>query len=150
MKYYKNEEDAALCINDSFIKICSNIGSYDQKHSFSTWSKTILTRTIIDDLRKTKKYRETMINKDDIELMNVSYEIVGADEIDVSPSKWSIKSAMTQLPDATKKVFSMFVVEGYSHADIADELGITVNTSKWHVKTAKKKLKEIISDNSNN
>ena len=91
-----------------------------------------------------------MINKDDIELMNVSYEIVGADEIDVSPSKWSIKSAMTQLPDATKKVFSMFVVEGYSHADIADELGITVNTSKWHVKTAKKKLKEIISDNSNN
>lgn len=145
MKYYKNEEDAALCINDSFIKICNNISKYDQKHSFSTWSKTILTRTIIDDLRKTKKYRETMINKDDIELMNVSYEIVEAEEIDSSPAKWSVKAAMTELPEATRKVFSMFVIDGYSHSDIADELGITVNTSKWHVKTGKQKIKEILS-----
>ena len=144
MNYYKNEEDAALCINDSFIKICNNITKYDQKHSFSTWSKTILTRTILDDLRKTKKYRETMMSKEDIELMNVSYEIVGENEIDVSSPKYSVKSAMGELPEATKKVFSMFVIDGYSHSDIADELGITVNTSKWHVKTGKQKIKEIL------
>ena len=48
------------------------------------------------------------------------------------------------LPKATKLVFNLFAIDGYSHKEIAQQLNISANTSKWHVKEARKKLKEQI------
>jgi RNA polymerase sigma-70 factor (ECF subfamily) len=49
-----------------------------------------------------------------------------------------------KLPKATKLVFNLFAIDGYSHKEIAEQLEISTNTSKWHVKEARKKLKEQI------
>jgi RNA polymerase sigma-70 factor (ECF subfamily) len=49
-----------------------------------------------------------------------------------------------KLPKATKLVFNLFAIDGYSHKEIAEQLNISTNTSKWHVKEARNKLKEQI------
>lgn len=143
MKYFSNEEDAALCINDSFIKMCNNIGTYDDQYSFITWSRTILTRTIIDELRKTKKYKDTIVSSDKMEVLQVSEpELI----IENQEEHKLIKNALNKLPKATKKVVNLYLLEGYSHSDISEMLDISTQTSKWHVKTGKKKLRELLSD----
>ncbi|HMS69248.1 MAG TPA: RNA polymerase sigma factor, partial [Saprospiraceae bacterium] len=54
---------------------------------------------------------------------------------------------LNHLPETTKKVFIKFHLEGYSHQEICDELGISEGTSKWHVFSARQKLKEQLTKN---
>ena len=100
MNYYNNEQDAALSINDSFIKICENIDSYNSKFSFATWSATILKRTIIDELRKSKKRKETIYTTQNIELYERGEEIEMEEKVEESV----VLLALERLPNATKKV----------------------------------------------
>lgn len=143
MKYFNNEEDAALCINDSFIKVCDNIEKYNSEFSFITWSRTILTRTIIDELRKRKKYNETMFISDKIEHFELAEE-EPKEELSIDNNK--ILNAIEELPNATKKVVKLYLLEGHTHSDISDILGISAQTSKWHLKTGKSKLRDLLSD----
>ena len=141
--YFNNEEDAALCINDSFIKICDNIESYNSDYSFITWSRTILTRTIIDELRRRKKYQETILVSDKLEFFDLKEE--EPEEEPLVDNK-TILAAMENLPKATKNVVKLYLLEGHSHEDISEILTISPDTSKWHLKTGKKKLRELLSD----
>lgn len=141
--YFNNEEDAALCINDSFIKICDKIESYNSDYSFITWSRIILTRTIIDELRKRKKYHELILISDKIEFFELQ-----EDELEEEPliDNNTILEAMESLPKATNKVVKLNLIEGHSHEEIAEILTISPETSKWHLKIGKKKLRELLSD----
>ena len=60
-------------------------------------------------------------------------------------SSQELVGLIQQLPPVTRTVFNMFVFEGFSHRDIAQELNISENTSAWHVNSARTKLKEAIS-----
>lgn len=141
--FFNNEEDAALCINDSFIKICDKIESYNPEYSFITWSRTILTRTIIDELRRRKKYHETILVSDKLEFFELHED--KPEEEPLVDNK-TILEAMENLPKATKNVVKLYLIEGHSHEDISDILTISAETSKWHLKTGKKKLRELLSD----
>ncbi|MFT6338532.1 MAG: RNA polymerase sigma-70 factor (ECF subfamily) [Halioglobus sp.] len=55
-----------------------------------------------------------------------------------------LRKMIIQLPDTTKYVFNLYVVEGFKHQEIADKLGLTVGTSKWHLNSARKRLKVMI------
>lgn len=141
MKYFRNEEEAAQCVNDSFIKICNNIDTYSSEYSFITWSRTILTRTIIDELRKTKKYKDSIWLTDEWEMMDNPEE---EEEEEILIDKNNIVAAMEKLPQATKNVVKMYLLEGCTHDDISEVLHISPETSKWHLKTGKKKLRELL------
>ena len=144
IKYFNNQEEAAICINDSFIKICNNIKKYDQKHSFITWSKTILIRTVLDEIRKQKKYKETIIVTNEI----VKYEsnnIEKREEVDYK----SLKKSMQELPNATRNIINLHLIEGFSHKEISEMMKISIQTSQWHVKIGKQKLRELLANYSN-
>lgn len=145
IKYFNNQDDAAICVNDSFIKICNNIKKYDQKHSFITWSKTILIRTVLDEIRKQKKYKETIVITNEVEIYekneaNNYYEIQ-----DLKPLKNSLK----KLPNATRNIINLHLIEGFSHKEIAEMMKISIQTSQWHVKTGKQKLRKLLDNNTN-
>lgn len=142
MKYVKNEFEAAHSVNDSFIKICNKIDTYNQEYSFITWSRTIVTRTVIDALRKHKKYKDLIWITDDLENIDRKEEQDEDPEID----KNEIVSAMDKLPNATKNVVKMYLLEGHNHQDISEILNISTETSKWHLKKGKKKLRELLPD----
>ena len=144
MKYFNNEEDAALCVNDSYIKICNKIGTYNSEYSFITWSRTILVRTILDDLRKNKKFKAIIAFSDKIEEFNIYDEETNEELMEENGSK--ILDAMEKLPPATKKVVKLYLLEGYSHKEVSEILEISAETSKWHLKTGKSKLRELLTD----
>ncbi|MFK7783548.1 MAG: RNA polymerase sigma factor [Crocinitomicaceae bacterium] len=137
LRYKKNREDAAALVNESFLKVLTNIEKYDHQKPFEAWIRRIVINSAIDDFRKNKtknvEYNENQTSS------SVSYN-----EVENSIEMESVEEAMNALPPATRTVFNLYVFDGYSHKEISEKCSITVETSKWHVKMARKKLQLLI------
>jgi len=139
-RYKKNEEDAAALSNDAFLKILTNIKKYNSNRPFAAWIRRIAINTAIDDYRKNKKREEMFEAEDNFEgLEEVTYNAVD-DTIEAE----ELNSMILALPKATRVVFNLFALDGYSHKEITEELGIGLETSKWHMKEARKRLKSLL------
>ncbi|MEX1001516.1 MAG: sigma-70 family RNA polymerase sigma factor [Crocinitomicaceae bacterium] len=143
MRYHKNEEDARNVLNIGFVKICKNLDKIKKDAPFEAWVRRIMMNTIIDDFRKNKNYTQLVDQKEtDREL-----EIHG---LSVDNSVWSklemdvLMGLLKRLPDVSRKVFNLYVVDGYSHKEIGDMLGISDGTSKWHLSNSRKLLREMV------
>lgn len=138
IRYVKTDELAREALNMSFLKIFQNIHSYDRaKGELGGWIRTIMIRTCIDLNRKECKFIELdSIHTDDSVLIvpDVLNKLYAADLIKL----------IRHLPYATQMVFNLSVIDGYSHQEIADKLGIGVGTSRWHLSEGKKQLRELI------
>jgi len=142
--YYGNEEDARSALNNAFLKICQHLTTIEGNTIvFYSWSRKVLVNSIIDDFRKKKRLRDHVDFKDtDRELEFVAHS--NSNEGEEGLHEEDIKELISQLPEATRIVFTMFVVDGFSHKEIADVLGFTEGTSKWHLSVARKQLRDWI------
>lgn len=138
-RYKKNEEDAKSLSINSFLKVLTNIESYNPSVPFTAWIRRIAINTAIDDFRKNSKHN--LIEYSDEISTNDNYTI---NDYDLEIRAEELNNMILKLPKATKLVFNLFAIDGYSHKEIAEQLEISTNTSKWHVKEARKKLKEQI------
>lgn len=139
-RYKKNEEDAAALSNDAFLKILTNIEKYNSNNPFEAWIRRIAINTAIDDYRKNKKREEMFEAADSFE----GIEKVTYNEIDNQIETEELNDMLLELPKATRVVFNLFAIDGYSHKEITEELGIGLETSKWHMKEARKRLKAVL------
>lgn len=139
-RYKKNEEDAAALSNDAFLKILTNIEKYNSNNPFEAWIRRIAINTAIDDYRKNKKREEMFEAADSFE----GIEKVTYNEIDNQIETDELNDMLLELPKATRVVFNLFAIDGYSHKEITEELGIGLETSKWHMKEARKRLKAVL------
>ena len=135
-RYRKNEEDHLALVNNAFIKIIQNLNNFQEGNYFS-WVKRIITNEIIDDFRRNKKYRNLFNQDFDIEFNQFTHADA---EFEIYDSHLFIM--VEKLPESTKVVFNLFAIDGFSHKEIGEMLGISEQTSKWHTKMARKKLKE--------
>lgn len=136
-KFSKVEQEDL--IQESFIKIFCNIGSFDKNLSnLNTWSSTITKRVCLSYIRK-KKIQLTHI--DNIS-MDIGIEDIHSDflELDI------IYGLIEGLPLMCKEVFNLFVVQGMDHTDIAYLLDITKSTSRAYLSRAKSILRFEISN----
>ena len=102
-----------------------------------------MINSIIDEYRKTRKERELLEYQDFTDRADDS----GLTEVNDAIKRMDvaeIQSHIDKLPNMSRKVFNLFVVDGFSHKEIAEMLNMSVGTSKWHLSTAKEKLKEYI------
>ncbi|MCH2234610.1 MAG: RNA polymerase sigma factor [Crocinitomicaceae bacterium] len=143
MRYHKNEEDARHILNIGFVKICKNLDKLKDGTPFEAWVRRIVMNTIIDEFRKNKKYIQLVDNKEtDREL-----ELAGTT---VENSIWSkletdvLMGLLKRLPDVSRKVFNLYVIDGYSHKEIGAMLDISDGTSKWHLSNARKLLRGMV------
>jgi RNA polymerase sigma-70 factor (ECF subfamily) len=135
-RFRKNEDDHLALVNNAFIKIIQNLNNFQEVNYFS-WVKRIITNEIIDDYRRNKKYRN-LFNQDlDVELNQFTHA-----EAEFEINNSHLNSMVEKLPESTKVVFNLFAIDGFSHKEIGEMLGISEQTSKWHTKMARKKLKE--------
>lgn len=141
-RYHNNEDDAAAVVNAAFMKILTKLDTYNDKAPFKAWIKRIITNEIIDEFRKNKKRKELIVSARD----DYPEETTHA-EIDYDIEAEYLNDMLKELPKGTRVVFNLFAIDGYSHKEIAEELGIKAETSKWHVKEARKKLKLLLSKN---
>lgn len=140
LRYSNNREDALDILHDGFIKVFKNISKYQPGTSISAWIRRIMVNTSIDFYRKNIRRRT-----EDIEQ---AYDLSG-DEVDAISqcSEKEILIAVQMLSPAYRTVFNLYVIEGFSHKEIADQLGITESTSRSNLVKARLKLKTTLAKN---
>lgn len=134
-----HEQEAEDVLQESFVKMFSQLGTYRNESSFGAWFKRIVVNQSINHLKKRNKELE--------KLENLSHEEFDEESVEESVPQATvsqIQSAMELLPEGYRIVFALYLFEDYSHQEIAKKLGISVSTSKSQLNRAKKKLKEII------
>ena len=143
-KYYNNEEDAAAIVNTAFLKIFDNLDKYNFSTPIEAWMRRITINHIIDEFRKNKKYAETFIDNKEENNTSVNFNL---NDIENDIEDEVVTSILQQLPNATKNVFCLYAIDGFSHKEITELLNISYETSKWHVKEARKRLRELLTKN---
>ncbi len=134
LKYSKNYQDAEDTLQDSFITIFNKIKQYKHKGSFEGWLKRITINTAI------QKYRE----KTPLEIVKETPEAHEIEEVSLNNELFSLDILLEfiqQLPDRYRLVFNLYVLDNYSHKEIANLLFISEGTSKSNLSRARKILK---------
>ena len=140
LRYMGNREDAEDVLQEGFISLFTKLGSYEGAGSFEGWARRIFINTALMHLRKT----DALGLSDDIS------EAHGLFTEEATPlEKMGYKELVRlieALPPDARTVFNMYVVEGYSHKEIAQELGCTEATSRSKLQRARLRLQEMIKE----
>ena len=139
MRYAGSTDEAADMLNEGFLKVFSNLDKYENSGSFEAWLKRVVCNAALDYRRRYDKNVE-FVDIDEIQEAHLSDYNVNEAISKISSNE--IVRLIQQLPPVTRMVFNMFLFEGYSHREIAQQLNITENTSAWHVNNARTRLKE--------
>lgn len=143
LRYEKNREDADFLLNKGFMKILTKIESFKNDRPFEAWIRRIMINTIIDEYRRTNK-ENSILQFRDIQGDGLDSRWVDYNAADLEFEAEELLNMVQQLPPESRKVFNLYTIEGYAHKEIAEMLGISDGTSKWHVSFARKKLREMI------
>jgi len=140
LRYMNSKEDAEDVLLEGFWKVFKNLKKfeYESEIAFFGWVKRIMINESLMMLRK-KKHIQTMSIYEDLDK-----------EADISPLS-NLETAdlfkmIKSIPIGYRTVFNLYEVEGFSHQEISDQLGISVGTSKSQLFKAKKMLREMLNE----
>jgi len=134
LRYSNNSDDALDILHEGFIKVFKNMAKYQAGTSLSAWIRRIMVNTAIDYYRKNVRRRTEDLEK------AYDLRVVSADALSQLTEK-EILAAVQELSPGYRVVFNLYVLEGYSHKEIADILSITESTSRSNLVKARTKLK---------
>lgn len=143
IRYTRNREKANEVLNMGFLKILLNLKTYNLAAPFKPWARKIIINTLINEYKKEKIHHENILYVEDY------YETDKYADINAAITKIDaeqIYGFIAKLPAATSQVFNLYYIDGYKHREIADMLGITEGTSKWHLNSAREQLKEMLKE----
>jgi RNA polymerase sigma factor (sigma-70 family) len=139
LRYVREQGEAVEVLNDAYLKVFRQLSRYDaSKGGLYTWMRKILVNTALDALRKQKLLRTremTAVTGDEAGIENDAVSKLNGDEL---------LAVIRELPVTTRLVFNMYGIDGFSHREIGDLLGISEGTSRWHLSDARRQLKLII------
>lgn len=142
LRYSSNYDEAMDFVQDGYLKVFENIGSYKPSGSLTSWVKRIVVNNLIDSLRKASKVHFSDMQLEGADDSDAELERIAAKEKNAR----RIVELLQDLSPAYRTVFNMYVVEDLSHNEIADRLGISVGTSKSNLAKAKMRLKQMFID----
>ncbi|MDF3028236.1 MAG: polymerase, sigma-24 subunit, subfamily [Fluviicola sp.] len=123
-RYLRNSQEAEDVLQDGFVKVFQKIVDFKMEGSLEGWIRRIVVNTALDTIRKNKKLL------DDVQVEEVQYKVSFTDHQFDGMDLAQLMKLIDGMPDGYRIVFNMFAIEGYSHKEIADTLGVTENTSK--------------------
>lgn len=139
--YADSRDEGVIILNDAFMKVFDNIKKYDINRPFKPWFRRIVVNTSINHYHKTKKKRER-------HEIDFSTNQVGKNETIISGISYrEIIDMVQHLSPAYRTVFTLHVIEGFTHEEIANRLDIAVGTSKSNLHKAKKNLQVLLEKN---
>lgn len=137
IRYVNNEQEAQFVLNEGFLKVFQNIKKYDPQLPFKPWFRKILVNTAINHIKKQRRFN-----------MEVSMEeasnIPDREDILNRISYKELVTMVQSLSAAYRTVFNMYVIDGFKHEEIAEQLGISIGTSKSNLTRARAKLQELV------
>ncbi|MCR9253458.1 MAG: sigma-70 family RNA polymerase sigma factor [bacterium] len=130
IRYLKDRDDADDVLVQGFMKVFSNISKFRNEGSFEGWIRRIMVNECLTFIRKNRSmYLETDIEKAE---NDPDYSV-----LDSQLEADDLIRMIQELPVGYRTVFNLYAIEGYSHAEIAEQLGINVNTSKSQLSRAR-------------
>jgi RNA polymerase sigma-70 factor (ECF subfamily) len=133
-RYGNTLAEAEDIANEGFYKVLKNISKYKTEIPFLAWVRRIIINCAIDNYRKNKGSKNE-ITIDPIQSTNKGSEFMESEYLLIM-----VRSLTPQY----KMVFNLHAIEGYTHAEIADRLNITIGTSKSNLAKARKKLQQMV------
>lgn len=133
MRYTRDRAEATALLNQAFLSIFRSLDNYRENGSFQGWMSTITFRVTMDHLRFEQRYREQI-------RLETPEPAPAASRVETDLAAEDIFRYIQKLPDHLRVVFSLYVIDGYKHDEIATILGITVSNSKWRLAKAREKL----------
>lgn len=141
LRYMGDRESAEDILQEGFITLFTRLDSFSERGSFEGWARKIFVNTALMHLRRT----DALKLSDDIEVAR------GLDSDTVTPVQdlgyKELMKMVAALPAGFRTVFNMYVIEGWSHKDISEALGISEATSRSKLQRARLKLQEMIKNN---
>ncbi|NND95406.1 MAG: RNA polymerase sigma factor [Flavobacteriales bacterium] len=139
IRYADNSAEAEDYVQEAFVRIYRNINSFSFQGSFEGWMKRILVNHCLNGIKKKNPLKQS----EDITVIPDSSGGISADALSEINSE-DIMKAISELPTGYRTVLNMYVIEGYSHREIGEELGITESSSRSQLTKARMKLKHIL------
>jgi len=135
LRYFKNRQEAEDIVQEAFISIYKSLKQYDpSKSNFSTWSNRVVVNACLQQIRRKNIFNDF---EDIIDL---------AQTLEVEPNALNhlklkdLTRLILNLPKGYRTVFNMYVIDGYTHKEIGEQLGIAASTSKTQLMKARKML----------
>ena len=139
LRIVNDRDEAEDVLQESFISVFKNIRTYKGTATIGAWIKRIVVNSAINQVRR--KHLTLVPLEDSIpEQMEDTWLPEDERSLDVG----KIKQAMMHLPDGYRTVFSLYLLEGYDHQEIAQIMDITESTSKSQYNRAKRKMRELL------
>ena len=137
LRYAGNAEEAEDILQEGFIKVFNKIGSFRSEGSFEGWIRRIFVNTAIEHFRK-KIYLQPITDYEEDTVEGKYLSVLD------SLAEKDIIQLVQQLSPGYRTVFNMYVVEGYTHKQIAEALNISEGTSKSQLSRAKLILQDMV------
>ena len=137
-RFAHKREDAEDMLQEGFIKVFSQIHTFQNKGAFEGWIRRIMVHTCINNLKKNKRFNES------VDLAFASSIQVREESVPSIVQAKQVVECIRMLPMGYRTVLNLYAIEGYSHKEIADMLDIEESTSRSQYTRAKQMLEEIL------
>jgi RNA polymerase sigma factor (sigma-70 family) len=137
-RYAPNRDDAAEILNDAFVRTMQNLDKFNRELPFKAWFNKILVRCAIN------YYRRFTVKRLDAQPISDAEEQPFDAEILSGMSAQDILKLVQQLPQSYRLAFNLYAIEGFTHPEISEMIGISEGTSKSNLFKARKRLVEML------
>ena len=135
-RYIDHEMQAEEIMNNGFLRAFQKVKQYNFQGSFEGWLRKIVFHSVADYVKQNTRYADKIVLVEKDEFVHKDH----ADKLYYD----QLLHLVQLLPDATRTVFNMYVMDGFTHKEIGNILGISEGTSKWHLSEGRRILKEKI------
>ncbi|MEZ4721364.1 MAG: sigma-70 family RNA polymerase sigma factor [Flavobacteriales bacterium] len=143
MRYVADREQAEDVLQDGFVKVFGHLKTFKREGSFEGWIRRTMVNTSLDHLRRKRNmHLDTDISEAEF-LAGEDEKVMGKMRVE------ELMQIIHEMPPGYRTVFNMYAIEGYSHQEIANELGVTESTSKTQFRKARTYLMNIIGEREN-
>lgn len=134
MRYTRDEDTAIEIVNNGFLRVFKKLHTFAFKGSLEGWVRRLVYHSMADYFRDNARYLHFLVLEERDEVVPER----GHEQFYES----DILNVVSTLPPVSQEVFRLYAIEGYNHAEIAANLNISEGTSKWHLSTARQKLRD--------
>ena len=140
LRYFDSREEAEDALQEGFIRVFTNLGTFRNEGSLEGWIRRIIVNTALNQLRNNQKHQHHL------DLDDVGNELSDESDLISRLSKEDMLRLLIELPPGYRMVFNLYEIEGYSHKEIAEMFTISVSTSKTQLLKARKVLQKKVID----
>lgn len=136
-RYIHDPSEAEEVMVEGFFKVLTKLEMFNFDGSFEGWVRRIMINECLMHLRKSNPFKH-------VEEINPNIDLGEEPTVVDRLESEEILALLDELPPGYRTVFNLYVVEGYKHREIADELGISINTSKSQLILAKNRMEDLV------